>query len=90
MEIQKNQKIPLWLHFKAKQVGKDREIEKIKNVVPFRPHPTRNRKFQKNSKKIQKNSNNPVIASFRAKIGWKRLKKREDKNYRFISFVPDV
>ena len=25
-----------------------------KNVVPFRSHPTRNRKFQKNSQKIQK------------------------------------
>ena len=46
-EIQKNQKIPLWLHFKPKQVGKGREIEKIKIVVPFRSHPTRNRKFQK-------------------------------------------
>ena len=29
-------------------------MEKIKIVVPFRSHPTRNRKFQKNSKKIQK------------------------------------
>ena len=50
----KNSKIPLWLHFKQKQVGKGREIEKIKNVVPFRSHTTRNRKFQKNSKNIQK------------------------------------
>ena len=46
-----------------------------------------------NSKKIAKNLKklkNPIMASFQAKIGWKRLKKREDKNYRFISFVPDV
>ena len=49
----KNQKIPSGLHFKSKQVGQCREIEKIKIVVPFRFHPTRNRKFQKNSKKIQ-------------------------------------
>ena len=44
-KFKKNKKIPLWLHFKPKQVGKGREIEKIKNVVPFRSHPTRNRKF---------------------------------------------
>ena len=49
---QKNQKIPLWLHFQPKQVGKGREIEKTKIFVPFRSHPTRNRKFQKNSKKF--------------------------------------
>ena len=49
----KNQKIPLRLHSKPKQVGKGRGIEKIKIVVPFRSYPKRNRKFQKNSKKIQ-------------------------------------
>ena len=27
--------------------------------------------------------------SFQAKIGWKRLKKKENKNYRFVSFLPD-
>ena len=37
-----------------KLVGKGCEREKIKIVVPFRLHPTRNRKFQKNSQKIQK------------------------------------
>ena len=45
------------------------------------------------SKKIAKNfkkSKNPVMASFQAKIGWKRLKKRENKNYRFVSFLPDA
>ena len=39
--------------FQAKQVGKVREIEKTKIIVPFNFYPTRNRKFQKNSKKIQ-------------------------------------
>ena len=47
-------KIPLWLHFKPKQVGKGRERAKIKIIVPFRSYPTRYKKFQKNSKKIQK------------------------------------
>ena len=26
------------------------------------------------------------MASFQAQTGWKRLKKRENKNYRFVSF----
>ena len=45
-----------------------------------------------NSKKIAKNFKkfkNLVMASFQAKIGWKRQKKRENKNYRFVSFLPD-
>ena len=63
-------------------------MEKIKTVVPFRSHPTRNRKFQKNSKKFKK-IKKPFMVSFQAKIGYKRLKKRENKNYRFVSFLPD-
>ena len=43
---------------------------------------------KKDSKKFKK-LKNPVMASFQAKIGWKRLKKRENKNYRFVSFLPD-
>ena len=31
-----------------------RQREKIKIIVPFRPYPTRNRKFQKNCKEIKK------------------------------------
>ena len=30
------------------------------------------------------------MVSFEAKIGWKRLRKRENKNYRFVSFLPDA
>ena len=29
------------------------------------------------------------MASFQAKTGWERLEKRENKNYRFVSFLPD-
>ena len=36
------------------EVGKGREREIIKINVPFRSYPTRNRKLQKNSKKIKK------------------------------------
>ena len=44
----------LWLRFPQKLVGKCREREKIKIIVSFRSYPMRNRKFQTNSKKIQK------------------------------------
>ena len=50
-KIQKNQKIPLWLHFKPKQVGKGRERENRKITVPFRSYLMRNRKLQKKIKK---------------------------------------
>ena len=41
--------IPLWLHFKPKQVRKGQERVKMKIIVPFRSYPKRNRKFHKNS-----------------------------------------
>ena len=47
--------MPEWLHFKPDYVGKGHEKKKINIVVLFRSYPTRNRKFQKNSKKIEKN-----------------------------------
>ena len=30
------------------------------------------------------------MASFEAKIVWKRPRKRENKNYRFVPFLPDA
>ena len=54
--------------------------------MSFRFVPTS--RVTENSKKIAKNFKklkNPVIASFQAKIGWKRLKKREQKlSFRFV------
>ena len=44
----------IWHPFKPKEVGKGQEREKIKIISPFRSYTTRNRKFQKNSKKIEK------------------------------------
>ena len=54
--------------------------------VPFRsvPFPTRNRKFQKNSIKIQKVKK--YNSSFQAKIGCKTQRKRENKNYHSVPF----
>ena len=55
--------------------------------MSFRFVPTQ--RVIENSKKIAKNLKklkNPLMAFFKAKIGWKRLKKRENKYYRFVSF----
>ena len=41
--------------FKPKQVGKNREKEKKKFVIPFRSSLTRNRKFQKRMARKLKN-----------------------------------
>ena len=30
------------------------------------------------------------MVSFHGKIGWKGERKRENKNYRYVSFLPDV
>ena len=30
------------------------------------------------------------MATFQAKIGWKRLRKRENKNYPSVPFLPDT
>ena len=48
-----------------------------------------NRKLQQNSKKIQKIIKNTIMASIQAKIGWKMQRKRENKNYRSVPFLPD-
>ena len=29
------------------------------------------------------------MSTFQAKIGWKKPRKRENKNYRFVPFLPD-
>ena len=66
--------------------GKER-IQK----VSFSFDPTRREK--ENSKKIIKKFEklkNAVMASFQAKIGWKRMRNRENKNYHYVSFLPEA
>ena len=77
--------------FQAKIGWKTQRKRENKNCrfVLFRSYPTRNRKFQKNSKKIQQVKKNTIMASFEAKIEWKRSRKRENKNHRSVSFCSD-
>ena len=53
-KFKKTKRVPFSLHFKPKHVEKGRERRKTKIIVPFRSHPKLNRKFKKNSIKIQK------------------------------------
>ena len=62
---------------------------KKKINVLFRPCSTRNRKFQKNSKKF-KNYKNTIMASFEAKIDQERQRKRKNKDCRSAPFLPDA
>ena len=69
---------------------KDKKKRKKKFDVPFRSSLTRNKKFQKRMQENGKIKKKTIMASFQAKTGWKRLKKRENKNYRFDSSLPDA
>ena len=60
----------------------------MKIIVPFCSYPTRNRNSKKIAKKIKK-LKNAITASFQDKIGWKGLRKRENKNYCSVSFLHD-
>ena len=51
------------------------------------------RRVIENSKKIAKKFKklkNTIMASIQAKIGWKRLRKSENKNYRSVPFLPNA
>ena len=56
----------------------------------FRSYPTPNVKTPKQLAKKLKKLKNTIIASFRSKIGWKRPRKSENKNYRSLSFLPEA
>ena len=64
----------------------------IKIMVPFRSVPARyvienSKQIAKEFKNLKKNT---VVASFQAKIGRKRLRKRENKNYHSVPFLPEA
>ena len=67
------------------KIGSERlrkKEKKKKKIVPMSSYPTRNIKFLKNSKKIQK-IKNIIMASFQAEIGSERLRKIENKRKSF-------
>ena len=64
--------------------------EKIKIIVSFVPfRPDAKEKIQKKIAKKFNKLKDTVMASFQAKIGWKRPRKRKNKNCLSIPFLPD-
>ena len=64
---------------------KDGKKRKKKIIVPFRSYPMRNRKFQKNNKKIQKiKKYNYEFISSQNRL--EKDEKERNKNYRSIPF----
>ena len=56
-------------------------------LLSFCSIPTR--RVRTNYKKIAKKFKNTIIASFQAKIYWKRQKKRKNELYPSVSFLPN-
>ena len=80
--------MPLCHHFKPKYIGKCRERENIKFIVPF----FSTHRVIENSKEIAnkfEKLNNTIMASFQAKISWKRPRNRKNINYRSVPFLHD-
>ena len=65
--------------------------EERKQKLSFRFVPTQSviENFKKIAKKFKK-LKNTIMASFEAKIGWKRSRKRENKNDRSVPFQIDA
>ena len=73
--------------FQAKIGWKEAEKER-KQILSFRFIPTQ--RVIENSKKIAKKLKNTIMAPFQPTQGWRRMRKEEKKNYRFVPFLPDA
>ena len=66
--------------------GKER-IKKVSiRFVPTRREIQNSNKIAKKFEKLKYT----IMASFQAKIGWKMMRKRENKNYHYVLFLPDA
>ena len=63
---------------------KERKEKKLLRCIPTRPVVENTIKIAKKFKKLK----NTIMASFQAKIGWERPRKRETKNYRYDQLLP--
>ena len=64
---------------------KERKQKLLFRSVPTQPVRENSKKTTKKPKKLK----NTIMALFQAKIGLKRLRKRENKNYRSVTLLPD-
>ena len=66
--------------------GNERKKKLSFRSVPIRRVIEKSKKIAKKFKKLK----NSIMASFQAKIGRKRPRYRENKNYRSVPFLPDT
>ena len=90
-KFQKNNKKIKKYHYKFISSQKRLEIDKKVRNKNYHSVPTRyvienSKQIAKKFKKIK----NTVVASFQVKIGRKRLRKRENKNYPSVPFLPEA
>ena len=67
-----------------KKAEKERKQKLSFGFVLTRPVIENSKEIAKKFKKLK----NTTAASFHTEIGWKRLRMRENKNYRFVTFLP--
>ena len=88
----KTQKIKKFHYGDISSQNRTEKYEKVRKYkLWFHSVPTQ--RVIENSKKIAKKFKkleNTVMASFQSKIGWRGPKKRENKNYRSVSFLFDA
>ena len=68
------------------KTSKERKQKLKFNFVPAQREIENSKKIAKKLKKLK----NTIMASFQAKIDWKRQRKRENKNCSSVSFPPDA
>ena len=68
------------------EAEKERKEKLLFRFVPARCVIENSKKIVKKFKKLK----NTIVASFQAKIGRKRPRKRENKNYPPVPFLPDA
>ena len=74
---------------KTKEGGKGEEREKIKMIVLSVPATSVIQNSKKIAKKFKK-LKNTIMDSFQAEVGWKRMRKRVNKNYCSDLFLPEA
>ena len=75
--------------FSSSQTKLGKAEKERKKIVPTSSYLTLIENFKKIVKKF-KHLENTIMASFRAKICWGRLRKRENKKNRSDEFIPDL
>ena len=71
---------------RLEEAEKERKLKLLLRFDPARCVIENSKKTAKKFKKLK----NTITALFQTKIGWKRLRKRENKNYCSVSFLPDA